>query len=113
MQRELIYRAYVALLVFLASQTPHGVMAGDPTAGKAKTRACIVCHAVDGRSERPDAPNLSGQVELYLTEQLRAYRSGKRRHAVMNVVAKELSDADIDDLAAWYASVKISVTPPN
>ena len=47
-----------------------------------------------------------------IEEQLKNYRSGKRRHEVMSVVAKPLSDAEIADLAAWYASIRIEAAPP-
>ena len=57
----------------------------------------------------PNAPNLAGQPEIHLTEQLKNYRSGKRTHAVMSVIAKPLSDKEIDDLSAWYASLQIEV----
>ena len=87
--------------------------AGNPAAGKGKTRACVTCHGVDGMSRLPSAPNLAGQNEWYLAKQLRDYRSGKRTHQFMSIVAKNLSDADIDDLAAWYASIKITVTLPD
>ena len=87
--------------------------AGDSAAGKGKTRACVTCHGVDGMSRVPDAPNLTGQIEMYLARQLRDYRAGKRTHQVMSIIAKNLSDTDIDDLAAWYASIKITVTPPD
>ena len=87
-------------------------LAADAQAGRAKSAACAVCHGQAGISTVPNAPNLAGQPALYLEEQLRNYRSGKRRHEVMSVVAKPLSDADIDDLAAWYASIKIEATPP-
>ena len=49
---------------------------------------------------------------MYIEEQLKNYRSGKRRHEVMNLIAKPLTDAEIDDLAAWYASIRIEATPP-
>lgn len=87
-------------------------LAADAQAGRAKAAACAVCHGQAGISTVPNAPNLAGQPALYLEEQLRNYRSGKRRHEVMSVVAKPLSDGDIDDLAAWYASIKIEATPP-
>lgn len=87
------------------------VAAGDAVAGRDKAKQCIVCHAINGESSRPDAPHLSGQVEMYLAEQLRAYRSGKRQSELMGIIAKPLSDQDIDDLAAWYASVKVTVEP--
>jgi cytochrome c553 len=56
-------------------------------------------------------PRTAGQPALYLSTQLRAYRSGARRHEVMAVIAKPLSDDDIDNLAAWYASLKIALQP--
>lgn len=83
--------------------------AADRAAGKAKAAACTVCHGPLGLSMAPNAPHLAGQPEIYLAEQLRNYRSGRRSHEVMSVVAKPLSDADIADLAAWYASMKIDV----
>ena len=86
--------------------------AQDVAAGRAKAQACAVCHGPQGISAQPDAPNLAGQPALYLAAQLRAYRSATRRHEVMNVMAKPLSDADIADLAAWYAAIAIKATPP-
>jgi len=67
------------------------------------------CHGPVGMSMAPDAPNLAGQVESYLATQLRAYRSGRRKHEVMTLMAKPLSDADIDNLAAWFSSIRIEV----
>jgi cytochrome c553 len=82
-------------------------------AGRAKAQqACAVCHGPLGLSQMLNAPHLAGQPEIYLAEQLRSYRSGKRIHEVMNVVAKALSDDDISQLAAWYASLAIEVRDP-
>jgi cytochrome c553 len=81
--------------------------AGDQQAGRAKAAACTACHGALGLSQMPDAPHLAGQPEQYFAEQLKAYRSGKRSSEVMSVVAKGLSDADIADLAAWYASIEV------
>lgn len=67
------------------------------------------CHGPIGMSMAPDAPNLAGQIESYLATQLRAYRSGQRTHEVMTLMAKPLSDADIDNLAAWFSSITIEV----
>jgi len=85
--------------------------AADAKAGKAKSQACSVCHGATGISTLPDAPNLAGQPEIYLANQLRAFRSGERRHEVMSVVAKSLSDDDIADLAAWFSSIPIEAKP--
>ncbi len=86
--------------------------AQDVQAGRAKAQACAVCHGANGIGTVPDAPHLAGQPALYVAAQLRAYRSGARRHAVMNVMAQPLSDADIANLAAWYAAIKLEATPP-
>ncbi len=72
-------------------------------AGKAKAQACIACHGPLGLSQLPNAPHLAGQPEIYVLEQLKAYRSGKRSNEVMSVIAKPLTDEDIAQLAAWYA----------
>ena len=60
----------------------------------------------------PGAANLSGQQKEYLREQLRAFRSGSRQNPQMSVVAKTLSDAQIEDLAEWYSSIRITVEKP-
>jgi len=73
---------------------------------------CAACHGANGISVAPDAPNLAGQPAIYLNAQLKAYRGGKRTHEVMNVVAKPLSDVDIDTLSVWYSSIKIEVKTP-
>ena len=71
----------------------------DVQAGRAKARTCAVCHGEFGISVLPNAPNLAGQPEVYLAEQLKAYRSGKRSNEIMNVIAKPLTDAEIADLS--------------
>jgi cytochrome c553 len=85
--------------------------ASDARAGRTKARACVACHGESGISVQPDAPNLAGQPAIYLAEQLRQFRSGKRPSEVMAVIGKPLSDAEIDDLAAWYASIEIQTEP--
>lgn len=86
--------------------------ASDGAAGKAKAQQCAVCHGIDGLAKRPDAPHLAGESELYLRKQLEAFRSGARQHEIMTIIAEALSDEDIGDLAAWYASIKVSVELP-
>jgi cytochrome c553 len=87
--------------------------AADPRSGKAKSQPCSVCHGATGISTLPDAPNLAGQPAIYLSNQLRSYRSGERRHEIMSLVAKSLSDDDIADLAAWFSSIRIEAKPPD
>jgi cytochrome c553 len=86
--------------------------AQDAAAGRAKAQSCVVCHGAMGLSTVPDAPHLAGQPAIYTAAQLRAYRSGARKHEVMVVMAKPLSDADIADLAAWYASIRVQASAP-
>jgi cytochrome c553 len=99
--------AFAALMLAWTS-----ALAADSQAGRAKAAACAICHGQAGLSTLPNAPNLAGQPAVYLEEQLRGYRDGKRRHEVMSVIAKPLSDTDIENLAAWYASIRIEATPP-
>jgi len=93
-----------ALIFALAA--PHA-LAADAPPGRARAQACATCHGPLGVSVVPDAPDLAGQPRIYLASQLRAFRSGKRLHEVMNVIAKPLTDEDIEQLSEWYASIAI------
>ncbi len=95
--------------LLLAALPALAAQAGEMAAGRQKALACAVCHGPMGLAVAIDAPHLAGQPAQYLGQQLRAYRSGARRHEVMSLMAKPLSDGDIDDLAAWFSSLKISV----
>lgn len=86
--------------------------AADVKAGQARAAACAVCHGPQGLSMQPAVPHLAGQPEIYLIEQLKAYRSGKRANEVMGVIAKPLTDAEIENLAAWYSSITLRVEMP-
>jgi cytochrome c553 len=83
--------------------------AGDIKAGRTKALMCQTCHGLDGLSKSPDAPNIAGQLEPYLVAQLQAFKSGTRKNDAMSVVAPSLSDADIDDLAAYFSAIEINV----
>lgn len=85
---------------------------GGVEAGRHKARACAVCHGPLGLASQPDAPHLAGQSAVYLTTQLKAYRSGARRHEVMSLMARSLSDEDIAQLAAWFASIRVEAREP-
>ncbi len=89
----------VSLLLPLAAQ------AGDAAAGKAKAASCAGCHGAAGISNNPMWPNLAGQKAGYLAKQLRAFRDGTRSDPMMTPMAKPLSDADIENLATYYASL--------
>jgi cytochrome c553 len=83
--------------------------AGDVKAGRAKALMCQACHGIDGLSKVPDSPNIAGQTEPYIVAQLQAFKSGARKNDAMSVVAPSLSDADIEDLAAYFSAIEIKV----
>lgn len=83
--------------------------ARDLVAGKVRAQGCVVCHGLLGLSQLPNAPHLAGQLAIYLTEQLKNYRSGKRENDLMGVMAKPLTNQEIDDTAACLSSINISV----
>lgn len=89
-----------------------GFAAGDVTAGRHKALMCQTCHGLDGRAKIPEAPNLAGQSDVYLVKALKDYRSGARKNDMMSLVAPALKDQDIDDLAAYYAAIEVSVGMP-
>jgi cytochrome c553 len=102
-------RDAAAVLMAAAASFATSVFAQDAAAGGRKAAACQACHGLDGLSRLPDAPHLAGQPAPYLERALRAYRDGERRNEVMSIAAKPLSDQDIRDLAAYYASIQISI----
>jgi cytochrome c553 len=101
--------AAAAALVAAAALFSPAAMAQDASAGSRKATACQTCHGMDGISRLPDTPHLAGQPAPYLERALRAYRDGERRNEVMSIAAKPLSDQDIRDLAAYFASIQIGV----
>ena len=94
-----------ATLLSVAISSPAWA-AGDAAAGKEKSAACAACHGPDGNSVAPDFPKLAGQNGDYLSNSLKGYRSKARTNAIMNGQAATLTDADIANLSAYYASQK-------
>jgi len=93
----------IALLAFIPAMT---FAAGNAAQGQNKSAVCHACHGATGQSAQPIYPNLGGQHQDYLSITLRAFRDGSRQNAIMNGFAANLSDTDIEDIAAWYASQK-------
>ncbi|MGB5444673.1 MAG: cytochrome c [Psychromonas sp.] len=88
---------------------PTMVSAADIEAGKAKSAVCAACHGAEGISAVPIYPNLKGQHEAYIVASLKAYKSGQRQGGmsmIMKPQADALSDADMENIAAYYASLK-------
>jgi cytochrome c553 len=87
--------------------------AGDARAGRQKVAGlCQACHGMDGLSKNPESPNLAGQIENYLAKAIGEYRTGERKNESMNIVAKDLTDDEIANVAAFYSSIQIDVIPP-
>jgi cytochrome c553 len=95
-------RNFVMIGVALAlSASAH---AGDPSAGKEKSKVCAACHGENGISQAPDFPKLAGQYDDYLIRALNDYKSGVRKNPIMAAQVANLKREDISDLAAYYAS---------
>lgn len=86
---------------------------GNPVAGKAESQVCQSCHGVDGNSASAQFPRLAGQHRTYLVKALMDYRSGARKNAIMNGMAAQLTNQQIEDVAAYFSSQKgLTVYPP-
>ncbi|MDR9439804.1 MAG: cytochrome c [Halomonas sp.] len=100
-----------ALAMTLAAMAWHA-QAADPERGRSLAGQCRTCHGLNGIAKIPIAPHLAGENRIYIETQLKAFRSGKRQHEMMSVIAKDLSDEEISHLAAWYESIEITATMP-
>ena len=103
------------IIVAFSLAFPVATMAaeGKPDVGKARAEAagCFACHGVDGMATADGlaadktVPNLAGEPNLYLQFQLVFFRKGVRKNEVMNAMAQQLSDDDLRDISAYYASL--------
>jgi cytochrome c553 len=95
-----------SIIVITAVLLSGGLSAqGNIEAGKAKAVICASCHGADGVGIADIYPNLAGQKAAYVASQLKAFRDGQRKNMIMAPMAKGLSDDDIENLAAFYASL--------
>ncbi|MEL7022436.1 MAG: c-type cytochrome [Pseudomonadota bacterium] len=94
----------VLMLVAGPSAAEHREQHGDPEAGKTKSTVCAACHGADGNSLNPVWPSLAGQHTSYLVQQLAYFKAGDRNNVLMNSQAAGLSEQDMKDLAAYFAS---------
>ncbi len=102
--KTLIKTALVAIPLVAVTGAAHA--AGDASAGRAKAAVCAACHGPNGISANPQWPNLAGQKDLYLIKQMKAFRDGTRVDPLMSAQAQPLSDRDIEDLAAYFSTLK-------
>lgn len=99
----------LTLGVLLHAGPMYAEVVGDRDAGKRISVQCRTCHGADGYAQIPIAPHIGGEPESYLAAQLKAFRDGTREHEMMTIVAANLTDQQIADLAAWYGGHKVSV----
>jgi cytochrome c553 len=106
MMQKLIKAAVVTFAVVgLASLTTQA-SAADLAAGQAKAAVCISCHGADGnKTIDPSYPKLAGQHKDFLVRALMDYKSGARKNAIMSAQAAQLTKADMQNLAAYFASL--------
>ena len=101
MKRMVLTMGMVALFAVIGTAQA----AGDVQAGKTKAAACAACHGANGEGKAPN-PALAGKSEDELAQAMKDYKSGKRPNAIMKTFATPLSDQDIANVAAYYASLK-------
>ena len=109
-------RAAKNLAAFYAAQQPQAPKVRKPLTTAEWTQKCDRCHGVNGNSTDPLLPALAGQRTDYIEKVLHAYRKGERKNTTMAAMAEQLSEAEVDNLSAYYAQQKprsvIYVTQP-
>lgn len=98
-----IFLIVCGLVLMSSSQA---IAKGDVAAGKAKAATCVACHGQGGNSVNPLWPNLCGQKDQYVVKQLKAFKSGERKDPLMAPMAKPLTEADMENLAAYFSKEK-------
>ena len=102
-------KTIMGAMMALTMLSGQALAAGDVAVGQAKAGVCAACHGADGIAVIPGYPNLKGQNEQYIASSIKAYKAGQRTGGlapVMQAQANLLSDEDIANLAAYYASLK-------
>lgn len=103
-------RGLIASTMLLLGMTAANLVnaTGNVEAGKTKaSTVCIACHGLDGNSVNPEWPSIAGQHEKYTAKQIKAFRAGERTNVLMSPIALTLTDQDIEDVAAYFATQKI------
>ena len=100
----------VIVLLFIGSATTQLAFAqGSAAAGQAKAALCATCHGAEGNSELAINPKLAGQNAAYIIKQLKDYKAGVRSNPTMSAMVLNLSEEDMEDIAAWYSSQQVTL----
>lgn len=94
MKRSIVFAAILLTTPALAQPASQDLISG-----------CTPCHGVDGISKSADVPNLAGQNEAYLLNQLRAFHSGKRAHKEMRTMSRHMTEKEMEAIAAYFSSL--------
>jgi cytochrome c553 len=108
MKQNMIKLLLPALMLFSIN-----ALAGDAEKGKTLAATCAACHGMDGNSSNPVWPSLAGQHEAYLDRQIKLFKSGERVNAMMAPMVAGLSDENIADLSAYFASQELKMKAAN
>jgi cytochrome c553 len=102
--RRLILKASWLGIIALAAGAAAPCLA-EPTHSGSMLESCIPCHGLDGIARDAEVPNLAGQNEAYLLNQLRAFHQGRRPHKEMLYMSRKMTDEDMQALAAYFAAL--------
>ncbi|MFZ4407970.1 MAG: c-type cytochrome [Paracraurococcus sp.] len=105
-------RPHLAALAAVACLLATPLAAADVEAGRQRAEPCIVCHGTQGITADPSIPSLAGQRERYLQWQLVFFRNGRRANPIMGPLAADLSDEELRNLGAYFASLP-RANPPS
>lgn len=108
--------AFILIAALLTCSVAHAqtpLAKGNAKKGAKKAAVCASCHGKKGNSQNAQFPKLAGQNAQYVYNQLKAFKSGKRKNAIMKGMASSLSDQDMQDIAAYYSRQKMSVGAAN
>ena len=95
--------ALVCAAMAMAGLISGAAFAANIEAGKEKAKVCAACHGADGNSAAADFPKLAGQHADYIVKSLQGYKSGTRKNPVMAPMGANLSQRDMEDLAAYFS----------
>ena len=99
----LVIGALAGALVISLGSSDVARAGGDANAGKEKALGCQACHTAPANAPGEPPPHLAGQREGYIARQLKSFKSGDRKQPIMNAIAGQLSDADVENLAAFWS----------